>query len=133
MYELEFLVRDYELDLQGIVNNAHYLHYLEHARHEYLYACGVDFALLHEQGIDLIVTRIEADYKESLRSRDRFKVVSSAGKEGNLRMVFDQKIIRLPDQKVVLSAKVFGVCLINGKPVRPERIEALSCLIEQQA
>lgn len=28
---LEFAVRDYELDFQGIVNNANYQHYLEHA------------------------------------------------------------------------------------------------------
>ncbi len=35
-FELEFTVRDYECDLQGIVNNAVYLNYLEHTRHQYL-------------------------------------------------------------------------------------------------
>ncbi|NSW95739.1 MAG: acyl-CoA thioesterase, partial [Bacteroidales bacterium] len=35
-FRLEFTVRDYECDLQGVVNNANYQHYLEHARHEYL-------------------------------------------------------------------------------------------------
>ena len=30
VYELEMSVRDYELDSEGIVNNANYLHYLEH-------------------------------------------------------------------------------------------------------
>ena len=43
-------VRDYECDLQGIVNNANYQHYLEHTRHEFLLSTGVSFAALHEQG-----------------------------------------------------------------------------------
>ena len=34
IYELKMKVRDYECDLQGIVNNANYQHYLEHTRHE---------------------------------------------------------------------------------------------------
>ena len=29
----EMKVRDYECDLQGIVNNANYQHYMEHSRH----------------------------------------------------------------------------------------------------
>ena len=36
IYELPMKVRDYECDLQGIVNNANYQHYLEHTRHEFL-------------------------------------------------------------------------------------------------
>ena len=36
IYELKMKVRDYECDLQGIVNNANYQHYLEHTRHEFL-------------------------------------------------------------------------------------------------
>ncbi|NLI24182.1 MAG: acyl-CoA thioesterase, partial [Bacteroidales bacterium] len=30
-FELEMEVRDYECDIQGIVNNAVYMNYLEHA------------------------------------------------------------------------------------------------------
>ena len=33
IYELKMAVRDYECDLQGIVNNANYQHYTEHTRH----------------------------------------------------------------------------------------------------
>ena len=43
-HELTLKVRDYECDLQGIVNNANYQHYLEHARHEFLLSLGVSFA-----------------------------------------------------------------------------------------
>ncbi len=34
---LDFKVRDYECDMEGIVNNATYMNYLEHARHEFLH------------------------------------------------------------------------------------------------
>ena len=44
IYELKMKVRDYECDLQGIVNNANYQHYLEHTRHEFLTSTGVSFA-----------------------------------------------------------------------------------------
>ena len=36
VFETEMEVRDYECDIQGIVNNANYLHYTEHTRHLYL-------------------------------------------------------------------------------------------------
>ena len=52
-FTVEFTVRDYECDLQGVVNNANYQHYLEHARHEFLISKGISFVELHEEGIDL--------------------------------------------------------------------------------
>ncbi len=118
----EFCVRDYELDLQGIVNNANYQHYLEHARHEYLCTMNIDFAKLHDEGKDLMVTRVEIDYKYPLKSRDKFKVISLMHKEGNLRIVFDQHILRIPDGKVIIKARVIGVCLLNGRPTKPESV-----------
>jgi acyl-CoA thioester hydrolase len=121
-FAVELKVRDYEVDLQGIVNNAVYQHYLEHARHEFLIACGIDFAALHGQGSDLIVTRIELDYKSPLRSRDRFTVTLRVLREGPLKMIFEQAIARLPDNKPVVAARVTGICLKNGRPARPEDI-----------
>ena len=66
IYELPMKVRDYECDLQGIVNNANYQHYLEHTRHEFLLSAGVSFAGLHEQGVDPVVARVclQALYEE---------------------------------------------------------------------
>ena len=55
-FTLEMAVRDYECDLQGVVNNAVYQNYLEHARHEYLKDIGIDFAALAAQRINLVVT-----------------------------------------------------------------------------
>lgn len=121
-YELEFSVRDYECDLQGIVNNSVYLNYLEHTRHQYLLGKKIDFAKLHTEGIDLVVSRIEIDYKYSLTSDDRFVVKVNTYKEGNLRLVFEQDIYKLPENKHVVHAKVIGVGLNKGRPMRIENI-----------
>jgi acyl-CoA thioester hydrolase len=121
-YSLEFAVRDYECDLQGIVNNANYQHYLEHTRHEFLVSKGVSFADLHEQGLDLIVTRVVIDYKFPLRSRDRFVVKLNVRREGNVRLIFEQEIFRLPDEKLIVKAVVTGISSKNGRPVSPESV-----------
>ena len=127
LFECEFTVRDYEVDLQGVVNNANYMHYLEHARHEFLLLHNIDFALLHNEGKDLIVTKAELKYKLPLTSRDRFVVKLNVRKEGNIQVVFEQDIFRLSDNKHVLAAKITGACLYNGRPVIPtEVLSALS-------
>lgn len=119
VFEMDMMVRDYECDLQGIVNNAVYQNYLEHARHEFLHRVGLNFEQLCKDGIDAVVTRIELDYKLSLKSRDEFIVRVGMHKQGHLRFVFDQTIVRKADGKKVLDAQVVGVLTQNGRPIAP--------------
>ena len=121
-FETEFLVRDYEVDLQGVVNNANYMHYLEHARHLFLLSKGVDFAAMHDEGKDLIVTRAELKYRSPLKSKDRFIIKQYVLKEGHVQIAFIQDIFRPPDNNPCLSAKITGVCLNGGKPVVPDEV-----------
>jgi acyl-CoA thioester hydrolase len=122
IFDLEFEVRDYECDLQGVVNNANYQHYLEHARHQFLLSRGISFAELHQAGTDLIVTRVEIDYRYPLRSRDRFGIRLRVEREGNVRLVFLQEIYRIPDGKSIAMARVTGVATRKGRPVSPAEI-----------
>lgn len=107
-------VRDYECDLQGIVNNANYQHYLEHTRHEFLSSVGASFAALHRQGVDPVVARISMAFKTPLKSGDEFLSKLSLKKEG-IKYVFYQDIYRKSDGKAVLKAVVETVCLVNGR------------------
>ena len=117
--ELEFQVRDYELDLQGIVNNAVYQNYLEHARHEFLKLHDLDFNQLHIEGFDAVVVRAEIEYKKSLKSGDVFLVQTSVEREGRLKIVFNQKIVKLSDGILILQAKIFAACIHHNRPVEP--------------
>ena len=122
-------VRDYECDLQGIVNNANYQHYIEHARHEFILTQGISFADLHNRGIDCVVARIKMAFKAPLRSGDEFLSCLNVKKEG-ARYVFYQDIIRQPDQTLSMRAQVEVVCLVNGQLAEsPEYDEAFKDFI----
>ncbi|MFK7114248.1 thioesterase family protein [Flavobacterium oreochromis] len=125
---IELSVRNYELDVQGIVNNSVYQNYLEHARHQFLHHHGVDFVEFAQNNILLVVKNIEINFKNSLVSRDAFKVEVSTEKEGNLKVIFHQNIIRLSDNKLIVSAKVTGVAVKNGRPVAPDSIPQIAQL-----
>lgn len=114
LHEHKDKVRDYECDLQGIVNNANYQHYLEHARHEFLLSRNVSFSELHDQGIDCVVSGIEMRFKVPLKSRDEYFVRTNIKKEG-LRYIFLQDIYRASDNKLCLKGKVEAVCIVNGR------------------
>jgi len=117
VFEYEMDVRDYECDMQGVVNNSVYQNYLEHTRHQYLKSIGLDFATLTEKQINLMVIRIEIDYKASLRSGDSF--ISSLRMErlSPLRFGFVQQISRKSDNKVMIKALVIGTSVNErGRP-----------------
>ncbi|PCJ42695.1 MAG: 4-hydroxybenzoyl-CoA thioesterase [SAR86 cluster bacterium] len=124
--ELPFSVRDYECDLQGVVNNSVYLNYLEHARHVFLKEQQIDFAALSKAGINLVVIRAELDYKGSLTSGDSFIVRTRFTRKSRLKFLFIQDIIREGDEKVLLSAEVTGTAVNSqGKPFMPEELANL--------
>ncbi|MCW8884386.1 MAG: acyl-CoA thioesterase, partial [Motiliproteus sp.] len=104
-FQLEMTVRDYECDMQGIVNNGVYQNYLEHARHEFLKEIGIDFVDYTQRGINLVVIRAELDYKLPLSGGDRFKVTVKLEQESRARFAFHQQIIRLSDDRLSLKAK----------------------------
>ncbi|MBM3163269.1 MAG: acyl-CoA thioesterase [Chlorobi bacterium] len=122
-FTLEMGVRDYECDMQGIVNNSVYQNYLEHVRHEYLKEVGIDFADYTRRGINLVVVRAELDYKSPLQSGDRFVVGLNLRRESQLKFAFYQDISRLPDMKPVVKAKIIGTALNGrGRPEIPEQL-----------
>ncbi|HNX57587.1 MAG TPA: acyl-CoA thioesterase [Spirochaetota bacterium] len=123
IFERDFQVRDYECDLQGIVNNAVYQNYLEHTRNEFLRERGPDLKALHDTGIDAVVARIEIDYKFPLRPNDRFVCRLNLTRDGDLKLIFNQEIVLADDQKLCARAKVTVVILQNGRVSMPQVIK----------
>ncbi len=90
---MDMEVRDYELDCEQIVNNANYLHYMEHTRHKFCMDAGLSFIEMHNQGIDAVVRKIEVEYKTSLRGGDSFISCLRLERRGP-RFIFHQDIIK---------------------------------------
>ena len=122
-HTLQMAVRDYECDLQGVVNNAVYQNYLEHARHEFLKTQKLDFAALAKAGINLVVVRAELDYKSPLTSGDEFIVKTWLERISRLKLGFHQTITRISDQKLIVAALVIGTGVNKqGRPYMPEQL-----------
>ena len=113
VYETRMEVRDYECDIEGIVNNANYLHYTEHTRHRFLKHAGLSFVQMHEKGVDAVVARMNLAYKTPLRCDDEFISRMNLQKNG-IRYVFTHDIFRASDERLCFHATVELVCLIHG-------------------
>jgi acyl-CoA thioester hydrolase len=132
-FPLQMAVRDYECDMQGVVNNAVYQNYLEHARHEYLKAHGVDFAALSRAGINLVVVRAEVDYRGSLTSGDRFTVLTRMEQMSRLKFAFHQRIVRDSDGKEMITAVIVGTGVnAQGRPFLPAELLPLMTALTHQ-
>ena len=114
VFETRMEVRDYECDIEGIVNNANYLHYTEHTRHLFLKQCGLSFAEMHEKGVDAVVARMNLQYKTPLRCDDEFISRLWLEKQG-IKYIFHQDIFRAFDEALCFRGDITLVCLVDGR------------------
>ena len=113
-FETRMEDRDYECDIEGIVNNANYLHYIEHTRHLFLRHCGLSFAEMHQKDVDAVVARMNLQYKSPLRCDDEFMSCLWIEKQG-LKYVFHHDIFRADSDELCFRADVVLVCIVNGR------------------
>lgn len=134
VFSLEFKVRDYEVDMFGMVNNAAYLNYLEHARHEFLHGIGIDSAEIAVAGRALALSKINVHYQSPLRPREHFRVEATIGELRGARVAIDQRIVSQPEGRPVLQARMVAVFLDErGRPLRiskPHRAALLPYLVD---
>lgn len=124
IFKLTDKVRDYECDLQGVVNNANYQHYMEHTRHEFLESLGENFGAMHDKGVDGFVSHVDIDFKTSLKSGDTYISCLNVYKKG-VKLVFEQDIYRASDATLATKGKVESVVVQDGKLTRGEYFDAM--------
>lgn len=126
LHTTEFKVRDYECDMQGVVNNGVYQNYLEHARHELLLAHGINFAEVTATGINLVVIKAVLEYKNSLVSNNCFVICSNVQQVSRLRYEFQQDIYRQPGQHLIMNAVITATAVNSrGRPVTVDFLQLL--------
>ncbi len=124
IFEMPLQVRDYEVDSQGIVNNAIYLHYLEHTRHEFCRMAGTSFRAMQHDGLDPVIRHVDIEYINSLGLGQEMVSKLALVRKG-ARFIFQQDIFSLPDMLPVVRSKVTVVCLRDGKLSRGDELAAL--------
>lgn len=126
LHTMQFDVRDYECDMQGIVNNAVYQNYLEHARHQFIKSRGLDFAEITARGIHLVLMKAEVNYKRSLKSGDTLYVTTFMERLSRFKFNFVQNIYRAADDALALDAKLLIASITpEGRPVIFDEAEKL--------
>ncbi len=124
IFTLEIAVRDYELDSEGIVNNAVYLNYLEHTRHAFVKQEGIPFGSLTSDGLVPVVRRMTIDYHVPLRTGDVMLSRLWVERQG-ARFIFYQDIYKKGDGALAVSAVVTIVCMEkNGRINRGDDLAA---------
>ena len=119
-------VRDHELDRFGVVNNAVYQNYLEHARHAFLASRGISLTHLLEEKFRPVITRIDLEYLLPLQSGDSFSVQLWLTRLTRVKFQFFQQIQKIPSMQSMTRAQVIGTFLgSNDRPVMPENMKTL--------
>lgn len=119
-FVLEMEVRDYELDTEKIVNNANYLHYLEHTRHKFCETAGYPFIRMVNENIITVVKKINLEYFVPLKSGDSFFSCLNIYRKGP-RFLFIQNIYKT-DGQLSISAEITVVAIKDGKVSRGDEI-----------
>lgn len=107
---LDLIVRSTEIDVNGHVNNAKYLEYLEWGREEWYETTGLHYDVFTQMGIQTVTVNININYKKECRQGDRLVVKTRPEKVGNTSFVLKQEIINQHGD-VVADALVTSVTM----------------------
>jgi len=122
-FYLEFKVRDYECDMDGVVNNAQYLHYLEHTRNVCMKSKGLTYREMTLKKDHIFIVKVSMEFKLPLGPDDEFVVALSVERSSNAKMTIYQDIYRLTDQKLILKAEIVALGVTaNGSYRLPQTV-----------
>jgi len=109
--ELVITVRSTEIDVNGHVNNAKYLEYLEWGREEWFDTCGLHYQTLQNLNIMTVVVHVSANYRKEVVQGEQLLIVTWIKSVGNTSMTMAQKIYNAA-KTIVLDAE-FTIVTVN--------------------
>jgi YbgC/YbaW family acyl-CoA thioester hydrolase len=104
IYETHIMVRGYEMDSYGHVNNAVYLNYVEQCRWEILQGLNL-IELFKKEGLLLVVTESKLRYAQEAKVFDRLLIKTRMLLEGPY-IIFKHRILNADTQVKLVTAEV---------------------------
>jgi thioesterase-3 len=90
--KLAIIVRSTEIDVNGHVNNAKYLEYLEWGREEWYEACALSYETFGALGIQTVTVNININYRKECKQGEHLTVSCHPEKMGRSSYVLQQEI-----------------------------------------
>jgi YbgC/YbaW family acyl-CoA thioester hydrolase len=89
---LEVVVRCTEIDVNGHVNNARFVEYLEWGREEWYDRHGFPYDRLRGLGAVTVVVNLNLNLRQACRQGDRLRIVTQPERRGRTSFVLGQRI-----------------------------------------
>lgn len=125
-YKIELEVKDNEIDIQGVVNNANYFIYMAHARHKFLKEkLNIDFIEMAKMNINLFLISSHIEFKKPLLPNEKFYVSCKLIPQGKIRFAFEQEIRLCSNNILIANGLNVGVCM-DGNKNRPFILESIA-------
>ncbi len=118
--EIEIVVRSTEIDVNGHVNNAKYLEYLEWGREDWFEQHGLDYETLKAAGAVTVVVHVSASYRKESVQNDRLRIRTSIGEIGNTSFRMLQQIVNQRDEPVIDAE--FVIVTVNPETHEKTRV-----------
>lgn len=90
--KLNIIVRSTEIDVNGHVNNAKYLEYLEWGREEWYDTVGLHYDTFTGLGVQTVTVNININYRKECRQGDKLTILTRPEKMGRTSFVLKQEL-----------------------------------------
>lgn len=125
--ETELRVRYSETDRMGIVYHGAYVAWFEVGRTEFCRAAGFPYRRMEDDGLWILVTRVECVYRRPARYDDRIFVRARMTELGSRGIAFAYEVVNEQSERVADGASRHVFADTTGRPVRApaQVVEAL--------
>jgi len=103
--QIPIRVRYCEVDRQNAVHHSRYAVYFEMGRTELLRLNGYDYKTLEDQGLALVVVKLEVRYKAPAHYDDQLILTTRKGHTDRVRLEHLYELSRPADNRIISQAK----------------------------
>ena len=116
--ETELRVRYSETDRMGLVYHGAYVAWFEVGRTEFCRAAGFPYRRMEDDGLWILVTRVECVYRRPARYDDRILVRARMTELGSRGIAFAYEVVNEQRERVADGASRHVFADTTGRPVR---------------